>query len=234
MRPVGRTRHPRRRIRGLSRVPRVPPGLLHASRLPAKKPSTRSRQQGRSQRRLPSHRHPDAAPTANAAPAERGAPPTTPWAPAAPRKPAKACRRRAGQQAVRLAGAPTRLNNQAASLTLGSGWPPASSTKQTERKCQNIPRSRTDSRAPETLQINNAQKQQQGAGLRPAASRATHHPLVQWFRNRGAIIPESWCNDSGICNWRNRRIYAIKNLHPCEPAPRPGPCRAASFAFDGR
>ena len=191
MRPVGRTRHPRRRIRGLSRVPRVPPDPLHASRLPAKKPSTRSRQQGRSQRRLPSHRHPDAAPTANAAPAERGAPPTTPWAPAAPRKPAKACRRRAGQQAVRLAGAPTRLNNQAASLTLGSGWPPASSTKQTDRKCQNIPRSRTDSRGTETLQKH--QGPETAARGWPTASCIPRNssPL-------GAMVPESWCNNPGI------------------------------------
>ena len=208
MRPAGRTRHPRRRIQGLSRAPRVPPGPLHASRGPAKEPSTRSRQPGRSQRRLPSHPHPDGATTNRRSASRKGSPAHHPWAPAAPPKPASTCRRRAGQQAGRLAGAPNRLNHQHSSPTLGSGWPPASSTKQTERKCQNIPRSRTQSRGSETLQITKAQTQQHGAGLRPAASRATHH--------LGAMIPEPWCNDPGICTLLPRSSDAFPN--PTETA----------------
>ena len=74
MRPAGRTRHPRRRIQGLSRAPRVPPGPLHASRGPAKEPSTRSRQPGRSQRRLPSHPHPDGATTNRRSASRKGSP----------------------------------------------------------------------------------------------------------------------------------------------------------------
>ena len=125
-------------------------------------------------------------------PAGRGDPPTAPRAPAAPGKHTNTLRARRQASWTACRRAATALNQPRASLALGlAGLRPAE-PKQTERN--KIPPRNSANASRKTLKKNVSTIRRQ---RRLAYGQLNSGPCSP---GPGQAIPESWCNDSGICS----------------------------------